>query len=72
MGSLDLQLWMRIRAMNRAMGAPVSDPARFKPDFSNAPDQRSALRFKKRWHDVTSEFHGTHIIQFPQGGSAVG
>ena len=31
--------------MNRAIGAPVSDPARFKAAVTNAPDRRSALRF---------------------------
>ena len=45
MGSLHLQIWTHIGAMNRAIGAPVSDPARFKTAVTNAPDRRSALRF---------------------------
>jgi hypothetical protein len=48
MGSLDLQVWTHIGDLNRAIGAPVSDPARFKPVVPNAPDQRSALRFMER------------------------
>ena len=45
MESLDLQFWTRIGAMNQAIGAPVSDTARFKAGVTNAPDRRSALRF---------------------------
>jgi hypothetical protein len=43
MGGFGLELWTRIEALSRAIGAPVSDPARFKPVVTDAPDRRSAL-----------------------------
>ncbi|MBE0540618.1 MAG: hypothetical protein IH623_04445 [Verrucomicrobia bacterium] len=34
--------------MNTAAGTPVADPVSFKAAVINAPDRRSALRFKER------------------------
>ena len=48
MGSFDLQRLTRIGAMNRAIGAPASGTARFKPFVANAPWRRPALRFMER------------------------
>ena len=36
--------WMGIGGLNHAIGAPVSDPARFRTLVINAPDRKSALR----------------------------
>ena len=36
--------------MNQTVGAPVSDPARFKVRVTNAPDRRSALRFMESFN----------------------
>src|SRR5437867_261986 len=52
-GSLDLQLWTRIGAMNLA-GAPDSDPARRKGIFIE-PHRSAALRFKERGARVYGE-----------------